>query len=32
MTEVYAIIECRITFKDGSIEFRRPSFAEVSGR
>lgn len=30
MTEVYAIVECKVTYKDGSTEFRRPSFAEVS--
>lgn len=30
MIEVYAIVEFRITYNDGSIEFRRPSFAGVS--
>lgn len=30
MTEVYAIVECKVTYKDGSTEYRRPSFAEVS--
>ena len=30
MTEVYSIVECRITYKDGSIVFRRASFTEVS--
>lgn len=30
MTEVYAIVECKVTYKDGSIEFRRPSFSEIS--
>jgi hypothetical protein len=30
MTEVFAIVECKVTYKDGSIEYRRPSFAEVS--
>jgi hypothetical protein len=28
--ELYAIVEFRITYNDGAIEFRRPSFAEVS--
>jgi hypothetical protein len=30
MTEVFAIVECKETYKDGSIEYRRPLFAEVS--
>ena len=30
MTEVYSIVECRITYKDGSIVFRRASLTEVS--
>jgi len=30
MTELYVIVECKVTYKDGSTEFRRPSFAEVS--
>lgn len=30
MTEVFAIVECKVTYKDGTIEYRRPTFAEVS--
>lgn len=30
MTEVYAIVECKVTYKDGSTEIRRPSFTELS--
>jgi hypothetical protein len=30
MTEVYAIVECKVTYNDGSTEIRRPTFAEIS--
>jgi len=30
VTEVYAIVECNVTYNDGSTEFRRTSFTEVS--
>ena len=30
MTEIFAIVECKITFNDGSTEIRRPTFTEVS--
>jgi hypothetical protein len=30
MTEIFTIVECKVTFNDGSIEMKRPTFAEVS--
>lgn len=30
MNEVYAIVECKVTYNDGSIDIRRPTFAEIS--
>ena len=30
MKQVFAIVECKVTYKDGSTEYRRPTFAEVS--
>jgi len=30
MTELYAIVECKVTYNDGSTEIRRPTFAEIS--
>ena len=30
MTEIFAIVECKVTYIDGSIEIRRPTFTEVS--
>jgi len=30
MTEIYAIIECKVTYNDGSTEIRRPTFSELS--
>ena len=32
MLEVYAIVECEVTYKDSSTEFRRPSITEVSDK
>lgn len=30
MSEVYAIVECLVTYEDGTSEIRRPTFSEVS--
>lgn len=30
MTEVFAIVECLVTYEDGTSEIRRPSFHEVT--
>ena len=30
MAEIFTIVECKVTFNDGSIEMKRPTFAEVS--
>jgi len=30
MTEVYAIVEYKVTYNDGSTKIKRPTFAEIS--
>ena len=30
MTAVYTIVECLVTYKNGSSEIRRPTFSEIS--
>jgi hypothetical protein len=30
MSEVYTIVECKVTYNDNSTEIRRPTFSEIS--
>ncbi len=30
MTEIFAIVECKVTFNDGTSEIRRPTFTDAS--
>lgn len=30
MTTIYCIVECKVTFNNGSIEIKRPTYSEIS--
>jgi hypothetical protein len=30
MTAIYCIVECKVTFNNGSVEIKRPTYSEIS--